>query len=329
MLRCVLLPFVLFGFRSCRKVLVPASGSGRVCRLDQEPPSGDAVHRANLDRLRDIAAHEHAPWPTLPAADQAAGPHAYAQDGRLPSDAFAVHLNFVILTPGYTPEMVPVPVQPPAEIEDALQLLQQERDQVQARVYPVLTPARPMPTPNYAVVLAMPAWATTDVCLCFDLQEVDGRLYADIGPTSATRAVLLQLVGLTEEAQVDVYLGASAVPIQDTETVDLLHGHSLFFTPRHELPGAYYYLEDVLLSSYAWDGDVVLPGTAEDPVLCVVTETGPRLVDFPDEASIGSPDILSRALGIPANRLCLQPAVPRVMCPHTPRSQRQDQYPPG
>ena len=292
-----------------------SASRGRTNRLDQEPPSQTPEHRETLDRLREVTTYAHGPWPTLPAAAEAAGPQPFGLVEPVIAEHPAEDLTFGILIPGYAAELVRVSLAPPTEVADALAVLQQERDQVQRRVFPVLTPVRPMPSPNYAVVLAMPSWAHTDVCLCFDLQEIDGRLYADIGPTAADRETLLKLVGLQVDAQVDVYLGASPEPLQAHEVVDLFHGNSIFFLPRHELPGAYYYLEDVLLSAYAWDDEPDFPQGPDDPVLCVVTENGPRLVDLPDlpdPDTFVSPDVLARMLGIPARRLCLQSAVPPI-----------------
>ncbi|CAE7343995.1 unnamed protein product [Symbiodinium sp. CCMP2592] len=286
--------------------------SPRCCKLDQEPPSHTPQQRADLERLRAVELHDLRPWPRLPASDGPAPPTTDPVTAMLAGVEPSVPFTFGILIPGYATETVQLSLFPPVEVHDALELLQQERDQVQARLFPVLLPVRPMPSPNYGIVAALPSWTTSDVCLCLDLQEVDGRLYTDLGPTAASREVLLRLVGLPENAPVDVYLGASAVPIQATETVELDNGCTLFFTPQFALPGAYFFLEDILLSSHGWHEDAFIPQGPDDPVLCVVTDRGPQLVSFPDEASFGEAGTIERMLELPEEQLVLQPAVPPV-----------------
>ena len=99
-----------------------------------------------------------------------------------------------------------------------------------------------MPTATYGLAIAMPYWALSDISLCFDLQEIDGRLYTDVGPTAADHPTLLRLAGLPEDAPIDIYLGANVAPLLPGELADLYQGLCVFYTPRHALPGAYYYL---------------------------------------------------------------------------------------
>ena len=169
-----------------------------------------------------------------------------------------------------------------------------------------------MPSPNYGLVIALPGWAQTDVALCLDLQEVDGRLYVDIGPTAADKDTLLKFAGLPSDALVDIYLGADSVPMPDQGVFDMHHGMCVFFTPRHALPGAYFYLSDVLLSSYAWDVDAYILTGPQAPLMCLVTERGARALCFDDDASFGAAEVVARVLGIPEDQLRLQPAVPQI-----------------
>ena len=281
-------------------------------KLDQEPPSNSAEQRTTLETLRAFDRNEYRPWPRLPATD----PYTATNDspGEIAAQAGeeTASLLFGILTPGYVIEVVEVRLAPPVDVQDALAALSQERDPIQARLFPLLTPVQPMPSPNYGLVVALPAWALTDAGLCIDLQDVDGRLYVDLGPTAADKATLLQFVGLPVDAHIDIYLGAESVPMPDNEVRDLHHGMCLFFVPRHSLPGAYYYLADVLLSSYAWDTDAFIPMGPQEPIMCVVTDKGAKAICFDDETTFGDAGVLARALGIPESRLCLQPAIPAI-----------------
>ena len=296
---------------------VPGAGQSgdshlRQHKLDQEPPSNSAEQRTTLETLRAFDRNEYRPWPRLPATD----PYTAANDspGELAAQAGEETASFLfgILTPGYVIEVVEVRLAPPVDVQDALAALSQERDPIQARLFPLLTPVQPMPSPNYGLVIALPAWALTDVGLCIDLQDVDGRLYVDLGPTAADKATLLKFVGLPVDAHIDIYLGAESVPMPDNEVRDLHHGMCIFFVPRHSLPGAYYYLADVLLSSYVWDTDAFIPMGPHEPIMCVVTDKGAKAICFDDETTFGDTGVLARALGIPESRLCLQPAIPAI-----------------
>ena len=177
----------------------------RESKLFQEPTSHTVVARARLDGIRDAAHQMGVAWPVLPAADgfavDAQGRGRFAE--ALPEPA--ADFTFGILIPSFVTERVVVRLSAPVDVMDALAVLGQQRDQVQARLFPVLSVVSPMPSSEFGLVIALPGWATEDVCLCFDLTLVDGRLYADVGPRAAEKTTLLSLVGLTEGAQVDIY----------------------------------------------------------------------------------------------------------------------------
>ena len=289
-----------------------ANSLARCCKLDQEPVSNTEAQRATLETLRAFDRHEYRPWPSLPASDSFAVPSGASDDVDIHVGEAAAPFVFGILVPGYVVEVVEVNLVAPVEVPDALAILSSARNQVQAHLFPVLTPVQPMPSPSYGLVIALPGWAQTDTALCLDLQEIDGRLYVDLGPTAADRTTLLQFAGLPSDAQVDIYLGAESVPMPDQGVFDMHHGMCIFYTPRHALPGAYFYLADVLLSSYAWDEDAYIPTGPQAPIMCLVTEKGARALCFDDEETFGATEVIARVLGLPEDQLHLQPAVPPV-----------------
>ncbi|CAE7717956.1 abcF4 [Symbiodinium sp. CCMP2592] len=281
-------------------------------RLDQEPSSQTPAQRADLERLRAYELHDRRPWPTLPAND---APEALTdpilQQEHMDLDP-AQDFTFAILTTGYKVETVTLTLSAPVDVADALALLNDERDQVHARLFPRLLDVRPMPSPHFGLVLATPAWSDADVCLCIDLQEIDGRLYADLGPAHATRATLLQFVGFRAEDPIDVYVGASPDPLPPHEQAELHQGMCLFFTPQHALPGAYYHLADILLSADSWHDHPYVPRGPDSPCMCVVTDKGHQFFCFDNEEAYGSLQVLSRAFSIPMEHITVQPAVPSV-----------------
>ena len=282
------------------------------CKLSQEPPSSSAPHRETLNRLRDFAAQEGRDWPALPADDPFAGREDPRLRGEIVDEAAPAPFTFGILIPGYVTETVAVELAPPLEVAEALRLLSLEREQVQARVYPRLVAVSPQPAQSYGLVMALPVWAEDEVFVCLDLLDVDYRLYVESAPTSADKARLLRLAGLPEQAPVDVYIGESAVPLQPAEEAALFQGLCVFFTPQHDLPGPFFWLEETLLSSDPWEVHPDIPTGVDMASLCGVAESGHREVSFADGASFADTAILARAFRIAEHQLCLQPTIPQV-----------------
>ena len=90
------------------------------------------------------------------------------------------------------------------------------------------------------LLFALPGWAGSEHVACFDLTEVDGRLYADNVPVAATKDVLLRLAALPPDSAVDIYVGSSVAPIGPDEVAELNSLVCLFFIHNFELPGPYF-----------------------------------------------------------------------------------------
>ena len=174
----------------------------RQARLDQEPPAHTAEARTALLHIRRFAAERHIPWPTVPAED------AFAQlDAETGSEDGPQSIVFGLLAIDHAIEEVQIYLQPPATIREALEAVAECRDPVQGRVFPYLVPIEPQPHNHYGLLLALPGWAGAECIACHDLTALDGRLYADCVPVSASRATLLRLVELPEDADVDILCG--------------------------------------------------------------------------------------------------------------------------
>ena len=282
------------------------------CKLHQEPQSHNTSARQILERLRDLARPQGFPWPVLPADDPfVVRPSPERGEETMQHEGLEV-FNVGVLVPGFVLEQVVVQLIAPTSVEECLAAVDYERDQIQRRLFPALTPVSPMPSRDYGLVIALPGWAA-DVCVCLDLTAIDGRLFADIGPVAATRQQLLSLADLLPTAQVDVYIGTDAVPMPDNEAVALVHGTCIFYVPRHELPGPYYHIADVLLSSYYWDENPDIPVGTDDPYMCVVTEGANTGVAFDPPVPYADTAFLARRFGLVADTLCLQPAAPPIV----------------
>eukprot|EP00439_Symbiodinium_sp_Y106_P039769 s602_g4.t2 len=290
----------------------PAVHPARQCKLSQEPPSRSAQHRETLNRVRAFVVQEGRDWPVLPAND----PFALQEDLRLHRnllvEAVPEQFTFGILIPGFVTETVALELTPPLEVADALRLLSQEREQVQARVFPRLVAITPQLAQSYGLVLALPAWAEEEVFICLDLLDIDNRLYVESAPSVADRPRLLRLAGLPEQAPIDIYIGESAVPMQMTEEAELFQGLCVFFTPQHDLPGPFFRLAETLLSSDSWEALPDVPTGLDTASMCGVGETGHREVCFDGGAAFADTSVLARAFQISVHLLRLQPVIPQL-----------------
>ena len=283
----------------------------RQARLDQEPPSHTAEARNSLLHIRRFAAERQLPWPTVPADDEFAmadppviATEAGSEEGSL--------FTFGLLPVDHVLEEVQVRLQPPATLREALEAVAECRDPVQGRVFPYLVPVEPQPQEHYGLLLALPGWAGMECIACHDLTAIDGRLYAGCVPTSASHDALLRLVDLPADADVDIYVGSDAAPVPPHGEVALWLGVCLFYVPRAELIGPYFWLPRILLSAATWDPVPALPYGPELPYLCAVGDNGHKGIRLPDGVPLDDNSILGGCFDLAIDTLIIQPAVPPV-----------------
>ncbi|CAE7947003.1 unnamed protein product, partial [Symbiodinium sp. KB8] len=282
-------------------------------KLLSEPESHSLSARDRIEDVRDFEEGEGRIWPYLPAQDQFAAQRLAertAMDEETLGSEDASEFTFCLLTPGYTLEPVVVNLVAPVGIPDALQAVQEERDPVHGRLYPALVVVDPQPAQGYGVLLALPAWPSPEVFICFSLLDIDDRLFVTSAPLVASRERLLELAELEPAELYDVYVGGSPTPMVEAEEVDLVRGMCIFCYPRHVLAGPYFHLTESLLSSAAWERDPSLPYGPADGFMCFVGEFAQRRVPLVDDASFPDNFEIAAALGLHPERLVVQPAYP-------------------
>ena len=298
---------------------LPGGGppSGPACiqtKLLREPESRSLVARDRVEFVRDFELNEGRDWPYLPAGD----PYAQQRldDGQVESDDELVTggrlFTSYLLTPGYVVEPVRIALDAPAEVHEVVQLIQVARDQVYARLFPEIIVIDPQPSQGYGLFATLPAWATSEMVVCFDLVEVDNRLFVTSAPGVATRGTLLDLAGLHQHELYDLYVGESPHPMGPADETDLHRGLCLFVVGRHSLPGPYFRLHQTLLSSAVWEDDPVIHSGPADGHICVVGEAGVRKVPLLADSSYPSAEVLAAALGLGSDPPLMQPATPVV-----------------
>ena len=101
--------------------------------------------------------------------------------------------------------------------------------------------------------------------------------------------------------------------MQDDEVADLFHASCIFFVPRHELPGPYFHLSEVLLTAHLWAEEPDIPDGALGLHMCVVTKRGHHSVAFEDDAPYADLAKLARHFSLAVEDVVLQPAVPPIL----------------
>ena len=283
------------------------------CKLLSEPESHSLAARDRIEDARDFEEGEGRIWPYLPAGDQYAM-QRLAERAETEEDTFqsegASDLTFCLLTPGYILESVVVTLTAPVEIPEALDAVQMERDQVRRRLYPSLVVVEPQPVQGFGALLALPAWTSPEVFICFSLLDIDDRLFAAPVPAVVSRERLLEIAVLTPAEQFDVYVGGSPTPMLEGQEVGMMRGMCVLFFHRHVLPGPYFNLTESLLSSTVWESEPSIPFGPSDGHMCFVGEFALRRLPLAEDTSFPDAALVADAMGLNPSTMLVQPALP-------------------
>ena len=269
--------------------------------------------RDRIEDARDFEEGEGRIWPFLPAGDQFAlqrlAERAEMDEDTLESEE-ASDFTFCLLTPGYTLESVTVTLTAPVEVPEALDSAQAERDPVRHRLFPSLVVVGPQPTQSFGILLALPAWTSPEVFICFSLLDIDNRLFAAPVPVVVSREPLLELAALEPAEQYDVYVGGSPTPLLNDQEVGMMRGMCVFFFHRHVLPGPYFNLAETLLMSSPWESSPSLPFGPPDGYMCFVGESALRRLPLAEDAFLPDTALIADAMDIRPGQMLIQPASP-------------------
>eukprot|EP00439_Symbiodinium_sp_Y106_P079789 s3951_g18.t1 len=293
----------------------PAKSPAIACKLLEEPVSNSFADRDRVEHARDFVTGEGREWPFVPATDPFALERAANRDmtdTAAEEMEEALNLVFHVLTPGYVAEVVLVSLVPPVDVEDAIARVQEARDPVHARLFPVLTAAEPQPAADHGVLLARPGWALQDTLLYFDLTDVDGRRFVLPGPTMASRETILDLAEINDHDTVDVYVGTGPTPMGVIEHVALGDNTSIFLVPRYFLPGPYFWLQDILANSLNWSAIPTLPVGPPANHVCAVSVEGVRKVNVATDSVLVDTAGFANAFGYDPACVRMHPAMPVI-----------------
>ena len=276
-------------------------------KLDQEPYSRTPAARAALEVVRDYQLEQGRPWPTLLADDEHAIANAACETSTDEGSGDGAVFTVGILLIEHDIESVQVRLDAPVTVADLLGQLTLRRDQGKRRAFPLLMVVEPQPSDEFGLVIALPGWALHECAVCYDLTEIDGRLFVAIAPVSATREELLNLAALSPGHEVDVYVGNSVEPLLEQTVADIRPGVCIFFIPRFELPGPYYRLAHTLQNPATWAAAPLLPSGPQGRFICAVHESGHRCISLSADTPRVNAEEVAAPFGLDTAGLLLQP----------------------
>ena len=256
------------------------------------------------------------------AASSSDRPAPAAPDQRLPeacpSVEIALHgeevagppLHFLLLTPGYVPELVSVLAAPPVSLEEVRHLIGLHRAVRGSFMFPRLVLAEVQPALSFACVLALPEWEPTGIPVLIVCFVPPVRLFSVIAPTILAVPEILRLAGVEGS---DVHLYVSDVPWAltvearyEVSTGDLI---MIFPADHPRIPPLA--LTQMLSSSEGWHSEPFLPGPFERRVW-VQTSHACFRVPYAHEATTPLRELFATQTGNQPEDHVILPAGPAI-----------------
>ena len=159
---------------------------------------------------------------------------------------------FVVLVPGYAPEVLPLPLTFPTTVPFVRASLQEHRTVQAHRRFPILVETTPQPDTTFGTFVAVPDWDLSGAVVVIDARLCGKQLYATLVPSQVDRSALLALAGFPTTAQYVVYVQDLPWALQEQQTARLAHGDLVLiaFLAHPTIVSAS--LSDMLLSATGW-----------------------------------------------------------------------------
>ena len=218
---------------------------------------------------------------------------------------------FVMLTPGYFPDVVVVPLALPATLDDVIAHLRDVRDDDLLRRFPVVIPAHPQPLATAAFFVALPTWAQDLVLAVFHIPARPARVFSSLVLSRVSREELLVTAGFGSASQVDVFVGGDQAPLQRGEQIVAFPGITVTIQPYGDLPPLPRSLGSMLVSGGGWDPLAAIP-FATTPSLWVLTDQAPCRLMLEGLEDARLRDEIAAYVGIEPADMTLQAVSPRI-----------------
>ena len=200
----------------------------------------------------------------LPVPYQRGSPETTGQgpeEQLLPDDNDTANLALcLIYAPGYVPDVVVQTLGMPCSVAHAIDVFGSRRDPSQAASFDQLFPAMPQPARELAVLVAMPSWETTKVCVLFNCLSANRTLFAAMVHPRLNKASLLHVAGFGMRTDLDVFVFGLLQPIDELQWLALRSGMTICVSPTGSGPGPSWNLEDMLQDPVEWNHNAPIPG---------------------------------------------------------------------
>ena len=228
----------------------------------------------------------------------------------LPPEDADFRICALVFVPEYIPEELVVTLRPGISVVEAIALVQGARAEVCQERFDRLFPARPQPSPGYAVFVAVADWHDGIVAV-FDCTRYNGTLFSALVPPIADRASLLSIAGLSTAQGLEVYAADRPLPLRDGEAVPLARGSCVHFVSPGQPAFAVAFFEDMISSAAGWLQHVDVPMLLS-PWVYLVTDDEPAFFQvFPGRRRMFRRDVAAY-LGYDTTAMQLLPVVPRL-----------------
>ena len=210
-----------------------------------------------------------------------------------------------MLTPGYSREGLEAQIPVGSGHREAIEAIRQEREGFRSRVFPFVILPSVQPCCQWLLAIAFPSWAVVDAFVVFELMQVDQRLFVDTVPAVLDLPRILQLAKLNADADVEVFVDDSQVPLQAGVEVPMQTGVTLFFRQARRGRGDICALRRVLDHEGPHDPHPIVLAPPADRHFCIVAEEGHSLFSPEPTLPLPSPMVIPALLGFPiGSRIC-------------------------
>ena len=223
-------------------------------------------------------------------------------------------LRFHVLCVDHQARATEVAIPLPSTVQSAIQAVEQELDDDFYRLFSLLVAVCPQATPEWGLLLALPAWAVNEPVCAIDLLEIDGRILSVVLPWWFTSRDIIVCADLDPALEYDIFPFGRSTAIDTFEEVNLVRHGLIVVRPRGTEPPVPRYLSDMLSYGLGWDlstdAPAIVPPHRAGQVCIVLPDRQAPFTLLPGRRQHYHHD-LAHAFGVP--RLTVQVAKPPIL----------------
>ena len=225
-------------------------------------------------------------------------------------------LRFHVLCVDHQARATEIAISLPSTVQSAIQAVEQELDDDFYRLFSLLVAMRPQATPEWGLLLALPAWAIDEPVCAIDLLEIDGRVFSVVLPWWFTSRDIIVCADLDPALEYDIFPFGRSTAIDAFEEVNLVRHGLIVVRPRGTEPPVLRHLSDMLSHGIGWDlstdAPAIVPHDRAGQVCIVLPDRQAPFTLLPGRRQHYHHD-LAHAFGVPIHWLTVQVAKPPIL----------------